>query len=105
MKLRLLGLAPAVALAACAQLRPITPPPAAPTPLAQKADNELRIHWLNTGSGGCVIVECPGGPTVAPMVVDCGSRGSGNDSLTKQQATQYLAHILSSYDSSVRVNL
>lgn len=29
-------------------------------PLSPKQDNELRLHFLNTGTGSCQLVECPG---------------------------------------------
>lgn len=59
--------------------------------LLPKADDEVRIHFLNQGTGSCQIVECPGSDDV--LVVDCGSL-SNDGAMTFQQVQDYILPIV-----------
>jgi beta-lactamase superfamily II metal-dependent hydrolase len=61
--------------------------------LAPRQEGELRIHFLNIGTGSCAIVECPGdgAPT---MVVDCGALSAGPNGMSGAEVRSYLQNIL-----------
>ncbi len=63
-----------------------------------RATDELRIHYLNVGSGSCTLVECPGA-NAPPMIVDCGSVGAFSFDLDAATATTYLRTILEGHTS------
>ena len=63
------------------------------TTLAARTQNELRVHFLNTGSGTCVVVECPGADAV-PMIIDCGSSKRTDTEMTAEQSRDYIAAIV-----------
>jgi len=71
------------------------------TPPARAVD-ELRVHYLNVGSGACTIIECPG-PDAPPMIVDCGSVGDFTFDLEGSEATSYIASVLAEHDASPNV--
>ncbi len=53
----------------------------------------MLIHFLNTGTGSCVIVECPG-PNAPPMIVDCGSMGRTATDKDATAARTYIKGVL-----------
>ncbi len=71
-----------------------TPPP--------RSIDELRIHYLNVGSGACTIVECPG-PDAPPMIVDCGSVGKFSFDLEGAEASSYVNSVLEAHDAAPNV--
>ena len=71
------------------------------TPPARDID-ELRIHYLNVGSGACTIIECPGADA-PPMIVDCGSVGNFTFDLEGVEATGYVASVLAAHDTAPNV--
>lgn len=54
---------------------------------------EMLIHFLNTGTGSCAIVECPG-PNAPPMIVDCGSIGRTDTDKDATAARTYIKGVL-----------
>lgn len=55
----------------------------------EKAVDDLRISFLNVGSGACQLVQCPGDET--SILVDCGSSGGrSHEDMTFEQAADYL---------------
>ncbi len=54
---------------------------------------EMLVHFLNTGTGSCAIVECPG-PDAAPMIVDCGSIGRSDTDKDAIAARTYIKDVL-----------
>jgi hypothetical protein len=62
--------------------------------LAPRAEDELRIHFLNVGTGSCAVVECPGA-NAAPMLVDCGALSAAPEDLDGAEARIYIQQILS----------
>jgi len=68
----------------------------------EKETDELRIHYLNVGSGACTLVECPG-PDAPPMVVDCGSVGSFSFDLDGTKAATYIKSVLAGHGTSPNV--
>ena len=75
---------------------------AANAQLAPRAQDELRIHYMNVGAGTCTVVECPG-LDAPPMIIDCGSIGASSQDMTKDQAGKYIAKVLEPH--SARPNL
>jgi competence protein ComEC len=72
-------------------------------PLTARAENELRIHFLNIGTGTCTVVECPG-PSAPPMIVDCGSLGRSDDDLTSDETRTYVQTILAGRQPNVVIS-
>ena len=70
--------------------------------LTPRQEDELRIHFLNIGTGTCTVVECPGA-SAPPMIVDCGSLGRTENDLTEDEAATYVQNILST--TTVRPNV
>ena len=68
----------------------------------EKEVDELRIHYLNVGSGACTLVECPG-PDAPPMVVDCGSVGAFSFDLDGPKAATYIRNVLASHATAPNV--
>jgi len=54
---------------------------------------EMLIHFLNTGTGSCAVVECPG-PNAPPMIVDCGSIGRTATDKDAIAARTYIKDVL-----------
>ena len=71
-----------------------TPPP--------RALDELRIHYLNVGSGACTIIECPG-DDASPMIVDCGSVGNFTFDLEGAEAASYVNSVLAGHAAAPNV--
>jgi beta-lactamase superfamily II metal-dependent hydrolase len=71
-----------------------TPPP--------RDTDELRVHYLNVGSGACTVVECPG-PDATPMIIDCGSVGDFTFDLEGSEAASYVASVLEAHDMAPNV--
>jgi beta-lactamase superfamily II metal-dependent hydrolase len=71
------------------------------TPPARAID-ELRIHYLNVGSGACTLIECPG-PDAPPMVVDCGSVGAFSFDLDGSRAATYIRSVLAGHATAPNV--
>ena len=70
----------------------------AQTPPGPKQEDELRIHFLNTGTGSCQLVECPGPGSPSPILLDCGRfAGISSHSMTEQGARTYIQDIFSRY--------
>ena len=65
---------------------------------AERASNELKIHFLNVDPGTCTLVECPG-DNVQPLMVDCGAhcQFDTDTGKTEEEAKEYITEILSSY--------
>ena len=57
---------------------------------------EMLIHFLNTGTGSCAVVECPG-PNAPPMIVDCGSMGRTATDKDTTEARTYIKDVLDKY--------
>lgn len=68
----------------------------------EKDVDELRIHYLNVGSGSCTLVECPG-PNAPPMIIDCGSVGVFSFDLDGPEAATYIRSVLSNHDTAPNV--
>jgi beta-lactamase superfamily II metal-dependent hydrolase len=64
--------------------------------LAARQEDDLRIHFLNIGTGTCTVIQCPG-PNAPPMIVDCGSTGAGADDLSAVETKSYIDAILSQH--------
>jgi beta-lactamase superfamily II metal-dependent hydrolase len=61
--------------------------------LAPRREDELRIHFLNVGTGSCAIVECPGSgaPT---MIVDCGALSAGPNGMSGAEVRAYFQNLV-----------
>jgi competence protein ComEC len=72
--------------------------------LAPRQLDELRIHFLNIGTGSCAIVECPGS-NAPPLIVDCGSTGASEEDLDASETRAYIRNILSQHSEAPNVVL
>jgi competence protein ComEC len=72
--------------------------------LAPRQGDELRIHFLNIGTGTCTVVECPGAGA-PPMIVDCGSTGGTANELNAQETRDYIRNILAQHQTTPNVVL
>ncbi|MDE0029121.1 MAG: hypothetical protein OXU42_06965 [Deltaproteobacteria bacterium] len=56
------------------------------SPLPDRREDELRVHFYNVGAGTCTVVECPG-PNARPIIVDCGrlAGGRGKHAISDQE--------------------
>ena len=64
--------------------------------LRPRQQDELRIHFLNIGSGTCTVVQCPGS-NAPPMIVDCGSTGANADDLDAGETKAYVQTVLAQH--------
>lgn len=66
-----------------------------------RAQDHLRLHFLNIGGGTCTVVECPG-QNARPIIVDCGSLGGSRteSDLTADEARLHVARVLSAHSQS-----
>lgn len=62
----------------------------------------LRVHFLNSGSGACQVVECPG---AAPIIFDCGNTGRSDPDLDLNAVVAYIQQILDASPGAPRVVL
>lgn len=65
--------------------------------LRARQEDELRIHFLQVGSGSCTVVECPGSDA-PPMIVDCGTIHRRDDDLTNAEVSSYVGDVLAQHD-------
>ena len=70
--------------------------------LAPRQQDELRMHFLNIGTGTCTVLECPGS-NAAPMIVDCGSLGATAVDMDRQQTRTYIRNILAQHQAAPNV--
>jgi competence protein ComEC len=61
--------------------------------LSELSAQEIRIHYLNVGTGTCTLVECPGANS-PPMIVDCGSTGRAAPDLNADEVRQYTHSVI-----------
>lgn len=66
--------------------------------LAARQEDDLRIHFLNIGTGTCTVIQCPG-PNAPPMIVDCGSTGAGAGDLNAGETKSYVQAILEQHSA------
>ncbi len=63
--------------------------------LPQKADNQIRITFVNVGAGLCTVIECPGSQVATSAILyDCGSM-KAKGALTEAAAVGFVLEILS----------
>jgi beta-lactamase superfamily II metal-dependent hydrolase len=63
--------------------------------------SEMRVTFVNVGSGLCIVIECPTNEANAappPIVYDCGAAIGNGAGLTQQQAVQSVANMLAMYN-------
>ncbi|MCP4471328.1 MAG: hypothetical protein GY815_11700 [Gammaproteobacteria bacterium] len=63
----------------------------------ERAQNELRLHYINVGAGMCTVVECPG-PKAPPMIIDCGTVGLGDNDRNTTRTKKYVKKILDAHE-------
>lgn len=66
------------------------------------ADADLKIHYLNVGTGMCQVVECPctgQNCSTFPIIFDCGSAGGSAEDMDKTETINYVRDILDDYSS------
>jgi beta-lactamase superfamily II metal-dependent hydrolase len=66
--------------------------------LAPRQEDDLRIHFLNIGTGTCTVIQCPGA-NAPPMIVDCGSTGAAVDDLSADETKSYVDTILGQHST------
>jgi competence protein ComEC len=72
--------------------------------VAARAEDELRIHFLNVGTGSCTIVECPGANAPA-MIVDRGSLGRSEEDMTEADVAGCVQNLLAASSAGPNVVL
>lgn len=60
----------------------------------------MRVHFLNSGTGACQVVECPG---AAPIIFDCGSTGHSDPDMDREEVVAYVQAILDESGQAPRV--
>ena len=72
------------------------------TGLLPREFDELRIHFLNIGTGTCTVVECPG-ENASPMIIDCGSLAEGANGLNEDQVKKRIKELLDKHTAKPNV--
>lgn len=69
--------------------------------IPDRLETDMRVHFVNIGSGSCQLIECPNGTSVT--VIDCGS-SSTKRVMSKPQVADYVRKIVNGKKISFSVS-